>query len=95
MFTFLTTAISSFFKNDILSMTASIAAGFILVIGSEHLPGVFNPVLIIGTDSIFSEFSAVNIMGFPVFAFLVTLAEVIILTVIFAFITAKRGLKCC
>lgn len=34
-------------------------------------------------------------MGFPVFAFLVTLAEVIILTVIFAFITAKRGLKCC
>lgn len=95
MFTFLTTAISSFFKNDILSMTASIAAGFILVIGSEHLPGVFNPVSIIGTDSIFSEFSAVNIMGFPVFTFLVTLAEVIILTVIFAFITAKRGLKCC
>ena len=95
MFTFLITAISSFFKNDILSMTASIAAGFILVIGSEHLPGVFNPVSIIGTDSIFSEFSAVNIMGFPVFAFLVTLAEVIILTVIFAFITAKRGLKCC
>ena len=54
---------------------------------ADEVPGVLNPVSIIGTDSICSEFSAVNIMGFPVFTFLVTLAEVIILTDDIAFIT--------
>ena len=95
MFTFLVTAVSSFCKNDIISMVVSVAAGFLLVIGSELLPGVLNPTTLIGTTELFMNMNVCNILDFPVFNVVVTLSEVILLAVVFAVVSVRRGMKCC
>lgn len=95
MFTFLVTAVSSFCKNDIISMVVSVAAGFLLVIGSELLPGVLNPTTLIGTTELFTNMNVCNILDFPVFNVVVTLSEVILLAVVFAVVSVRRGMKCC
>ena len=95
MFTFLVTAVSSFCKNDIISMVVSVAAGFLLVIGSELLPGVFNPTTLIGPTELFTNMNVCNILDFPVFNVVVTLTEVILLAVVFAVVSVRRGMKCC
>ena len=95
MFTFLVTAVSSFCKNDIISMVVSVAAGFLLVIGSELLPGVLNPTTLIGTTELFTNMNVCNILDFPVFNVVVTLTELILLAVVFAVVSVRRGMKCC
>lgn len=95
MFTFLVTAVSSFCKNDIISMVVSVAAGFLLVIGSELLPGVLNPTTLIGPTELFTNMNVCNILDFPVFNVVVTLSEVILLAVVFAVVSVRRGMKCC
>lgn len=95
MFTFLVTAVSSFCKNDIISMVVSVAAGFLLVIGSELLPGVLNPTTLIGPTELFTNMNVCNILDFPVFNVVVTLTEVILLAVVFAVVSVRRGMKCC
>ena len=95
MFTFLVTAVSSFCKNDIISMVVSVAAGFLLVIGSELLPGMLNPTTLIGPTELFTNMNVCNILDFPVFNVVVTLSEVILLAVVFAVVSVRRGMKCC
>ena len=95
MFTFLVTAVSSFCKNDIISMVVSVAAGFLLVIGSELLPGVLNPTTLVGPTELFTNMNVCNILDFPIFNVVVTLSEVILLAVVFAVVSVRRGMKCC
>ena len=95
MFTFLVTAVSSFCKNDIISMVVSVAAGFLLVIGSELLPGMLNPTTLIGPTELFTNMNVCNILDFPVFNVVVTLSEVILLAVVLAVMSVRRGMKCC
>ena len=95
MFTFLVTAVSSFCKNDIISMVVSVTAGFLLVIGSELLPGVLNPTTLIGPTELFTNMNVCNILDLPVFNVVVTLSEVILLAVVFAVVSVRRGMKCC
>ena len=62
---------------------------------SELLPGVLNPTTLIGPTELFMNMNVCNILDFPVFNVVVTLSEVILLAVVFAVVSVRRGMKCC
>ena len=56
---------------------------------------MLNPTTLIGPTELFMNMNVCNILDFPVFNVVVTLSEVILLAVVFAVVSVRRGMKCC
>ena len=59
------------------------------------LDSMLNPTTLIGPTELFTNMNVCNILDFPVFNVVVTLSEVILLAVVLAVMSVRRGMKCC
>lgn len=92
-FAALTSFISSFGKNTALSLFLSIAAGAGLIVLSDVIPKMFDPLGLAYSSHFFQKFSVENIFGAPVFTAVFAAAFTVLLTTALNIITSRRALK--
>lgn len=86
--------ISSLNRNIGLSLIFSVGAGAGIVLLSDILPDFFNPASLSFLDCYFTDFKAVNILGYPFFSVIINALLTLIFTVllfIFSIISALKN----
>lgn len=93
VFSALTCFISSFGKNTALSLFLSIASGAGLIVLSDFIPEMFDPLGLAYSSHFLEKFSVENIFGVPVFTAVFAAAFTVLLTIALNVITSRRALK--